>query len=89
MRPSWENDEYKGSNSRWRDPASGVLFEIQWHTPESWEAKQKTHDSYEKINDKTTPIEEVERLRDFQRAVCAEVSAPPGALQMRRYKKES
>ena len=89
MRPSWENDEYKGANSRWRDPASGVLFEIQWHTPESWEAKQKTHDSYEKINDKTTPIEEVERLRDFQRAVCAEVPVPPGALQMRRYKKES
>ena len=89
MRPSWENDEYKGANSRWRDPASGVLFEIQWHTPESWGAKQKTHDSYEKINDKTTPIEEVERLRDFQRAVCAEVPVPPGALQMRRYKKES
>jgi hypothetical protein len=89
MRPSWESDEYKGANSRWRDPASGVLFEIQWHTPESWEAKQKTHDSYEKINDMTTPIEEVERLRDFQRAVCAEVSVPPGALQMRRYKKES
>jgi hypothetical protein len=89
MRPSWDNDEYKGANSRWRDSSSGVLFEIQWHTPESWEAKQKTHDAYEKIHDLTTPIDEVERLRDYQRAVCAEISIPPGALQMRWYKKES
>jgi len=89
LKPSWDSDEYKGVNSRWRDSASGVLFEIQWHTPESWEAKQKTHDAYEKIHDLTTPVEEVERLRDYQSAVCAEIPVPPGALQIRRYKKES
>jgi hypothetical protein len=89
LKPSWDSDEYKGVNSRWRDSASGVLFEIQWHTSESWEAKQKTHDAYEKIHDLTTPVEEVERLRDYQSAVCAEIPVPPGALQIRRYKKES
>ena len=31
-RNSWDNDEYKGINSRWRDPASGQLFEVQFHT---------------------------------------------------------
>jgi hypothetical protein len=89
LKPSWDSDEYKGVNSRWRDSASGVLFEIQWHTAESWEAKQKTHEAYEKIHDLTTPVEEVERLRDYQSAVCAEIPVPPGALQIRRYKKES
>ena len=89
LKPSWDSNEYKGVNSRWRDSASGALFEIQWHTPESWDAKQKTHDAYEKIHDLTTPVDEVERLRDYQAAVCAEIPVPPGALQMRWYKKES
>jgi len=89
LKPSWDSDEYKGVNSSWRDSASGVLFEVQWHTPASWEAKQKTHDAYEEINDVTTPVEEVERLRDYQRAICAEVPIPPGAQQIRWYKKES
>jgi hypothetical protein len=89
MKPSWHTDEYKGTNSRWRDSSSGVLFEVQWHTPASWEAKQKTHDAYEKIDDPSTPIEEKERLRAYQRAVCSTVPVPPGALEMRSYKKES
>jgi hypothetical protein len=88
-RPSWNKDEYKGVNSRWRDPATGLFFEIQWHTPESWDAKQKTHAAYEKIDDKQTPITEVKRLRAYQREVSATVAIPPGALQIRAYKKES
>ena len=47
----WDGDEYKGINSRWRDRvATGQAFEVQFHTPESWDAKQKTHDTYEKIS---------------------------------------
>jgi hypothetical protein len=88
-RPSWDKDEYKGVNSQWRDLATGLSFEVQWHTPESWDAKQKTHAAYEKINDRTTPIAEVERLRAYQREVSAMVAVPPGALQIRPHKKES
>jgi hypothetical protein len=88
-RPSWDKDEYKGVNSQWRDLATGLSFEVQWHTPESWDAKQKTHAAYEKINDKTTPIPEVERLRAYQREVSAMVAVPPGALRIRPYKRES
>jgi hypothetical protein len=88
-RPSWDKDEYKGVNSQWCDLATGVSFEVQWHTPESWDAKQKTHAAYEKINDKRTPIAEVERLRAYQREVSAMVAVPPGALHIRPYKKES
>ncbi len=88
MKPSWDSDEYKGTNSSWRDSSGRILFEVQWHTPQSWDAKQKTHDAYEKIDRTTTPIEEVEQLRDYQRAVCATVPVPPGALDIRGYKKE-
>jgi hypothetical protein len=88
-RPSWDNDEYKGVNSRWRHPASGLSFEVQWHTPDSWDAKQKTHDAYEKISDTTRPIAEVEEWRAYQRRVSATVVVPPGAMQILPYKKES
>jgi hypothetical protein len=40
---SWEADQYKGINSRWRDPDSGMLFEVQFHTQESLDAKELTH----------------------------------------------
>ncbi len=49
-KPSWDDPDYKGVNSRWQDPGSKVRFEVQFHTPESWEAKQETHDTYEKID---------------------------------------
>jgi hypothetical protein len=87
-KPSWDSDEYKGVNSQWREPSAGVMFEVQFHTQESWEAKQKTHAAYEKIKTPGTSIEEVEWLRAYQRHVSAEVRVPLGALEIRPYKKE-
>ena len=87
-KPGWHGDEYKGVNSQWGDLASGLRFEIQFHTQESWDAKQITHKAYEKINALTTPIEEKERLRAYQREVSAAVRIPPGALDIPAYKKE-
>src|SRR5262249_1364286 len=87
-KPSWDSAEYKGVNSRWREPSGGVMFEVQFHTQESWEAKQKTHAAYEKIEAAGTSVEEVERLRAYQRRVSAEVRVPPGALEIKPYKKE-
>ena len=45
---SWDQDEYKGINSRWRVPDGEQLFEVQFHTQASFEAKQETH--YERGN---------------------------------------
>jgi hypothetical protein len=86
-KPSWDSDQYKGVNSQWREP-SGVMFEVQFHTEESWEAKQKTHVAYEKIQEPGTSVEEVERLRDYQRWVSAQVRIPQGATDIEPYKKE-
>ncbi len=68
---TWENDQYKGINSRWREPESGLLFEVQFHTQASFEAKQQTHWAYERIRDTPTPAAEVRQLRDYQREVSA------------------
>jgi hypothetical protein len=86
-RSRWDGDEYKGVNSRWWDPENRIMFEIQFHTSESWDAKQRTHHAYEKIKDPRTPIEDVERLRAYQREVCAAVPIPPGALDIEPYRR--
>ena len=86
-KPSWASEEYKGVNSQWQEPSTGVMFEVQFHTQESWDAKQKTHEAYKKIQTGTS-IEDVERLRAYHSAVVAEVRIPLGALEIEPYKKE-
>ena len=87
-KPGWHGDEYKGVNSQWRDPASGLRFEVQFHTDESWSAKQTTHWAYEKIRTTSASVEETESLRSYQREVSASVRIPPDAFDIPAYKKE-
>jgi hypothetical protein len=42
-RGTWDDDQYKGINARWQEPESGVIFEVQFHTQASLEAKELTH----------------------------------------------
>lgn len=88
-KPNWDGLEYKGVNSQWRDPDSRILFEIQFHTHASWEAKQKTHQSYEKLSDPKTPSDEKKRLEEYQQRIAASVPIPPGALEIPYFRKES
>ncbi len=87
-KPSWDSPDYKGINSQWRDSASGLFFEIQFHTHASWRAKQATHDAYEKLSDPRTSPEERARLDAYQREITATVPVPPGALEIPYYHKE-
>jgi hypothetical protein len=82
---SWEADQYKGINSRWRDPDSGMLFEMQFHTQESLDAKELTHPAYERIRDTKTPPDEVRQLREYQHDVCAGITIPPEATEIPDY----
>ena len=82
---SWEDDQYKGINSRWREPDSGMLFEVQFHTQESLDAKELTHSAYERIRDTKTPPDEIRRLKEYQRDVCAGIMIPPGATEIPDY----
>ncbi len=84
QRNTWNREEYKGINSWWREPMSGLLFEVQFHTPASYEAKQLTHAAYERIRDPETPDDEVESLRALQREVFGKIPIPPGATDISR-----
>lgn len=75
LRNTWASEEYKGINSRWRVPESGQLFEAQFHTRSSFEAKQETHQAYEKIHDPVTPKSARDELMAYQHEVSAIISA--------------
>ncbi len=88
LKNTWDNEEYRGINSRWLAPAAGLPFEVQFHTPESWTAKQQTHDAYEKINDLRTSAETRERLRAYQKDVSQQLDTPAGWQAIENYRKE-
>jgi hypothetical protein len=86
FKPGWTGKEYKGINSQWKDRVNGQAFEVQFHTPDSWEAKQKTHDAYERImSPETAPVERA-RLCEYQREISSQVPIPSGALGFLPYK---
>jgi hypothetical protein len=87
-KPSWDSPDYKGVNSQWHDPDSGLLFEVQFHTHASWSAKQKTHLAYKRLADPSTGPKEREQLDEYQKETAASVPVPPGALEIPYYHKK-
>jgi hypothetical protein len=85
LRNSWTNEEYKGINSRWRAPGGGQLFEVQFHTQESFEAKQRTHPAYEKLRNPATPKAQRDEMEDFQHQVTSRIPVPRGATDIPNY----
>jgi hypothetical protein len=87
-RNRWESPEYKGIFTRWRDPAHGIAFEVQFHTIESWAVAKSTHDAYLRITDPTTPPAERAQLRARQLAATAGAKAPPGCMEIADFRAE-
>jgi hypothetical protein len=84
----WDDPEYKGVNTRWVT-AEGQRFEVQFHTPESYHAKQYvTHDAYKRLRNPLTPDEERTELEAFQREVSSRIQIPDGAADIPDFKKE-
>ena len=85
LKNSWSAEEYKGINSQWIEPDTGQRFEVQFHTRISFEAKQLTHDAYERI--RTQQADEFEKmvLKAFQRKVSDEIPIPAGAADIPDY----
>jgi hypothetical protein len=75
----WHADQYKGINSQWRRPETGLRFEMQFHTPVSLEAKELTHEAYERLRRPESETSQPERdeLEDFQCRANALIAAPP------------
>jgi hypothetical protein len=86
LKNSWSGEQYKGLNSQWIDPDTGQRFEVQFHTRISFEAKQLTHDAYERIRSGQRPDKfEQMVLEAFQKKVTADVPVPPGAADIPDY----
>jgi hypothetical protein len=83
----WGEEQYKGINSRWQT-STGQLFEIQFHTRDSFEAKQLTHPAYERIRSNLATKEEMGELRQFQGLVTRSVSIPSGAAEIPNFESE-
>jgi hypothetical protein len=88
-RNTWDDDQYKGINSRWQEPESGVMFEVQFHTQASLEAKELTHKAYERIRSITDQSPEADRetaeLREFQRTGNSMIPIPPEVADIDDY----
>jgi hypothetical protein len=83
----WTSSQYKGINTQWRRPETGLRFEVQCHTPESLQAKELTHAAYERLRrpeDETTPVERDE-LEEFQRRANELLATPPGAEEIKDF----
>ncbi len=85
LRNFWSEDQYKGINSQWIERESGQRFELQFHTRISFEAKQITHDAYERLRTGQADAFEDMVLQAFQGKVAAVVPVPPGARDIPDY----
>jgi hypothetical protein len=84
----WSKDQYKGINSQWRSPDTGLRFEVQFHTPQSLEAKELTHQAYERLRDPLTSKAEETALVSYQRQVNALVRVPSDVFGVEDYPPE-
>jgi hypothetical protein len=88
-RNTWSSDQYKGINTQWLEPQSGVRFEVQFHTEVSLEAKELTHQAYERIRSITEPSPAADReaaeLRRFQHRANSMIPIPPGVSDIDDY----
>jgi hypothetical protein len=83
----WASSQYKGINTQWRRPETGLRFEVQFHTPESLQAKELTHGAYERLRRPENETSQVERdeLEEFQRRVNLPIVTPPGSEEIRDF----
>jgi hypothetical protein len=81
---SWPDDGYQGLNTSWRDPATGQLFEVQFHTPGSFAMKEHTHALYEERRLPGITAERDAVLRAEESELYRQVSRPPGVELLAR-----
>jgi hypothetical protein len=86
----WIDDtkSYQGVNSSWMDHQSAQLFEVQIHTPASWQAKQESHPAYKVAEASDSTAEERAEAVKVQEPIFSDVPIPPGVRDIYSYRKE-
>lgn len=78
VRNYWPNHNvYKGINATLRIEDVGDVFELQFHTDESWEAKNEAHPLYEESRLQDTSEARREALEGRMIAVFGRIRTPP------------
>ena len=74
-----EGDGYQGINVVIKHP-DGFLYELQFHTPESFKVKQAAHDAYDEYQ---AQRDDAVRLELFRRmaAAAAQLPMPKGSVR--------
>jgi hypothetical protein len=80
---TWDSPGYKGINSTWRDPVSGQIFELQFHTADSFAAKMDGHVLYEKERLPGVSPDELAAIKLEQSELFGRVPVPHGAGDIR------
>lgn len=76
----WDGDTYKGLNTLLKY-LDGIVFELQFHTPESYEVYNKTHEYYEIARAEDSTEEQVEEATRIRRELNEGLEIPEGALE--------
>lgn len=79
----WGSADYQGINSFWRDPQTGHVFEMQFHTQESFDAKMVTHGLYEEARLPGVSDERFAELQEQQMGIFAAVPRPGAASEIK------
>ena len=78
FRNRWGGEGYKGINMNLKT-ADGIIFELQFHTPASFEAKELEHANYEIVRSETATEEEKIAAEAYAKEIYAKVPVPEGA----------
>ena len=78
---TWGGLGYKGINTQLKT-SSGYIFELQFHTPDSFKAKEEEHEYYEIKRDPSTSDKERERLQKLSSEIYQQVPIPKGATEL-------
>ncbi|MEZ3161988.1 hypothetical protein AB1K54_15845 [Microbacterium sp. BWT-B31] len=78
LKNSWGGPGYQGINSTWFDPSTRQVFEVQFHTDASFDAKSLTHHDYEEARLPGVTPERLAELEGAMNGVFGQVEVPSG-----------
>jgi hypothetical protein len=85
VRNCWTSLTWKGISTSWQEPATGQLFEVQFHTPQSLAAREATYPAYQRLRDPATPDAEREAIMaSLREAYAGEPAASAPAAEKAR-----
>lgn len=76
---TWDKPGYQGINSFWREPTTGHTFEVQFHTPASFDTKTQAHSLYEEERLPSTSPQRANELQQKLNHVFDAVPRPSGS----------